>query len=183
MKQLRYIAPLVMAAIIVVWAPSAKAEVTAKSGDGFTVNLVRDIAAPQSRVWQALLKPSLWWHPEHTFSGDAANLHMSVPPGGCFCEKLPQMGGVRHMDVIHAAPPELLRLSGGLGPLQSFPVTGVMNWKLSPTGEAGTRFSLDYEVRGVPGADWAEAVDSVLGTQADRLKRYLETGKPAAEEG
>ena len=49
---------------------------------------------------------------------DAKNLSIDARPGGCFCEKLPNGGGVEHARVVYVAPREVLRLSGALGPLQ-----------------------------------------------------------------
>lgn len=163
--------------ILTSWIAPTSAEVLASGPDGFHVRLAHEIQAPPARVWEALLAPGGWWHPDHTYSGDARNLSLTLPPGGCFCEALPS-GGARHMAVLLARPGELLRLSGGLGPLQAEPASGVMDWRLSPHGEAGSRFTLDYRVRGVAGEQWAGPVDWVLGQQAARLVRYLESGDP-----
>ena len=42
----------------------------------------------------------------------------------CFCEALPNQGGVRHMEVVRFAPGKALVLVGALGPLRSLAVTG-----------------------------------------------------------
>ena len=49
--------------------------------------------------------------------------------------------------MIHAAPGRVLRLSGGLGPLQSEPVGGVLTITLKET-VTGTRILWEYVVGG-----------------------------------
>jgi uncharacterized protein YndB with AHSA1/START domain len=151
--------------------PSA-AEVVQSSDMGFTVSHKLTIAAPPAKVWAALVQPKLWWQGDHTYSGDANNLSLDPRAGG-WCEKTAN-GGVEHMRVVHVAAPATLRLTGGLGPLQAMPVTGVMTIELKPVG-AGTEATLTYAVAGSGGlAPIAAAVDSVLGLQWVRLKAATE---------
>lgn len=160
----------------------ARAEVVAATDARFVVKQAVTIAAAPPAVWHALTAEiGQWWSSDHTWSGDAANLSLDPRPGGCFCEALPD-GGVRHMQVVYAKPPELLRLEGGLGPLQEQSLTGMMTWKLAPAG-SGCALELVYRVAGaVDGglAAWAPLVDSVLGLQTGRLQRFVETGSPKA---
>src|SRR5262249_59602423 len=88
-----------------------------------------------------------WWDPAHTFSRDARNLSIDATPGGCFCERLPDGGGVQHMRVVYAAPGKLLRLTGAIGPLQETALTGTMTWNLSQAG-GETTVELVYTVGG-----------------------------------
>jgi hypothetical protein len=56
------------------------------------------------------------------------------------------------MTVVYADPGKLLRLTGGLGPLQNLAVTGVMTWKLTEAG-GKTTIEMSYKVGGyMPGA-------------------------------
>ena len=87
---------------------------------------------------------------------------------------MPQGGSVEHMRVIYAAPGEMLRMSGALGPLQSEAVVGTLTVELSlaPGGSGGTEVSWTYVVGGharlaLPEA--AGAVDMVLGEQSRRM--------------
>jgi uncharacterized protein YndB with AHSA1/START domain len=151
--------------------------------NGFLVRHEMTVGAPPARVYDALVREvGLWWSPSHTFSGDARNLSIDARPGGCFCEKYPNGGGIEHLRVVHAAPDRLLRLAGGLGPLQAHGLAGSLSWRL--TAEAGgTRLELSYSVGGFMPDGFekiAPAVDRVLGEQAQRLKLFVETGKPAA---
>ena len=148
---------------------------------GFLVKLETNIHAPAAKVYEALVAQiGLWWNPEHTYSHDAKNLSIDARPGGCFCERLPNGGGIEHLRVVYIAPPQVVRFSGALGPLQASGVAGSMTWKLSG-GSDTTRFELSYSVGGfIPGGfeKIAPAVEAMLSEQVDRLKMFAETGKP-----
>ena len=150
------------------------------AANGFTVRNVAVIAAHPSRVYNAALESvGRWWNPAHSYSKNAANLTLEARPGGCLCERLPN-GGVTHLTVVYTAAQQEIRFTGGLGPLQRTGIAGSMIWKL--TESAGTtQFEWTYTVGGyMPGglAAIAPAVDSVLADQLQRLKRFVETGRP-----
>jgi hypothetical protein len=150
----------------------ACAEVLASSDTGFTIEHVRSVDLEPGAAWSRLIEPADWWHPDHTWTTDAANLSLDPRAGGCFCEALPDGGSNEHLRVVHAAPGRLLRLDGRLGPLQPQPLTGVMSWQLAESENGGTTVTLRYIVAGPPGSaleNWAPPVDSVLGQQIDRL--------------
>ena len=156
-----------------------RGEVIESTTAGFSVRNGAVINAPPDQVYAALTdKVGGWWDPIHTFSHDARNLSVDAKPGGCFCERLPDGGGVQHMTVVYASPGTLLRLSGAIGPLQEAAVTGTMTWTLSP-GAGGTTVELTYTVGGfrVGGfRDLPTVVDGVLRGQLARLKAFVETG-------
>src|SRR5262245_3037768 len=149
--------------------------------NGFLVKLEVSVNAPATKVYDALVgQIGSWWDSEHTYSGDAKNLSIDARPGGCFCEKLPNGGGIEHARVIYVAPREILRLSGALGPLQASGVAGTLTWKLTSNTD-NTRVQLSYSVGGFIDGGFekiAPAVESVLRGQLDRLKQFAETGKP-----
>ena len=148
---------------------------------GFLVKFEVNVNAPAAKVYDALVSQvGSWWNPEHTYSGDAKNLSIDARPGGCFCEKLPNGGAIEHLRVIYVAPPAVLRLSGALGPLQASGVAGSMTVKLTGDGD-NTRVQFTYSVGGFIDGGFekvAPAVESVLREQFDRLKLFVETGKP-----
>jgi len=149
--------------------------------NGFLVKLEASVSAPKPKVYDALVgQIGSWWNPEHTYSHDAKNLSIDARPGGCFCEKLPNDGGVEHLRVVYIAPGEVLRLSGGLGPLQASGLAGSLTWKLTG-GAENTRVELSYSVGGFIQGGFekiAPAVESMLNDQLNRLKLFVETGKP-----
>ena len=149
--------------------------------NGFTVQVTAHIAAPTDKVYSALIAPAHWWSPDHTFSGNAANLILDAQAGGCWCEKLPGGGSVTHLTVAYADPGKVLRLRGALGPFQGYGVEGAMTWALKAFGD-GTDLSLTYALGGYTkdGFEaWSNGADGVLTDQVARLKRFIETGSPA----
>ena len=84
------------------------------------------------------------------------------------------------MAVIFADPGKILRMSGGLGPLQSLAVAATITWTFSKTDSKtndGSRVEWVYTVGGyVPGGlqSLAEPVDNMLKQQMARLKAFLE---------
>ena len=166
---------LVSLAALLIAPPLSAADV---SPTGFLVRNEVVISAPPEKVYQSLIENvGAWWNAQHTYSGDSRNLSIEARPGGCFCEKL-RNGGVEHMRVVQLRENQLVRMAGGLGPLQASGLAGAMTWTLSPV-EKGTRLEFVYSVGGfMPGGfdKMAPAVESVLGDQVERLKRYAETG-------
>ncbi len=163
------------------WTGSTGAAVTESNPNGFQVKHSALFKAAPDAVYRALAEHvGDWWNSEHTFSGDAHNLHMDARAQGCFCETLPKGGSVKHMTVVFAAPGVALRLEGALGPLQAGGVAGSMTWAFEPK-DGGTLVTLTYNVGGyMPGGldKIAPAADGMLGEQFTRLKNYVETGKP-----
>ena len=159
----------------------ARAAVKDAGPGGFTIEHRMEISASRERVWASLLRPELWWSAEHTYSKDAKRLRLDPRRGGCWCEEIPG-GGVEHMRIVYLHKARLLRLSGGLGPLQST-ADGTMTYALE-SQKAGTGLTLIYRVWGYEPdglAKLAPAVDGVLGEQMTRLKSLIETGDARSE--
>ena len=160
----------------------AAAEIADSTASGFTYKLTLNLQTSPETVYQRLLSIGDWWSSDHTFSGDAHNLSLDAKPMGCWCEKLPNGGGVRHMQVVNVMPGKMLVMTGGLGPLQFMAATGSMVFKVSP--QAGVaKLEITYGVTGYfPGGTngLSSSVDGVLNTQFVRFKSYVETGSPAA---
>ena len=172
----------------------AAAEVAASSDRGFASHNEVLVDASAAQAWTAMLRPGEWWNGEHTYSGDPTNLYIDPQATGCFCEKLPatkdapagaRPGSIEHMHVIYAAPARVLRMSGGLGPLQSEAVKATLTITLKPV-DGGTRILWEYVVGGymrqkMP--ELAPLVDKVLLEQLSRLAAKLgaaEGGTPPA---
>jgi uncharacterized protein YndB with AHSA1/START domain len=157
------------------------AEVVDSSPGGFATKSVVLIAAPPDRVYAALVQEvGRWWDSAHTYSGDSRNLSIDPRPGGCFCERLGEQGAIMHLSVVYVAPRQVLRLVGGLGPLQESGVAGSLTWSLAGKGDA-TEVTLAYVVGGFrPGGlqTLASLVDTVLNSQIQRLKNFVERGTP-----
>src|SRR3984957_13695225 len=112
--------PMLLSAAVVDSAPN-----------GFVVKTSVTIQAFPQEVYRRLVhNVGDWWDSAHTFSGDAHNLSIEEKPMGCFCEKLPNQGGARHMEVLTVMPNKALVLTGALGPLQALATTGSMQIEL-----------------------------------------------------
>lgn len=169
---------LAVVALLALCLPqSVAAGVVASSDTTFVTRSEVVVPTRPTAVWRDLVDPARWWDPEHTWSGKAANLSLDPRAGGCFCELLGTgepggpHGSVEHLHVVQVLSGRLLRMTGGLGPLQSEPVGAVLSIALATAGE-GTRVSFEYKVSGlatIKGGEIASAVDGVLAAQLARL--------------
>jgi hypothetical protein len=176
---------VLLALVLLAAVGSCAAEIADSAASGFTYKLTLSLLAPPEAAYQRLLAIGNWWGSDHTFSGDAHNLSIEPRPMGCWCEKLPNDGGVRHMTVVNVTPGKMLVMTGGLGPLQFMAATGSMVFKFSPQ-QGGTKLEITYSVTGYFPAGTnglSPAVDGVLNTQFTRFKSYVETGNPASPQG
>jgi hypothetical protein len=157
---------------------SAAADVIDRSPAGFTITISTPVSARPETVYGSLVgQVGEWWDEAHTYSGDSKNLSIIAEPGGCFCEALPSGGGVQHATVVNVAPGRLLRMVGGLGPLQEAGVSGALSWSFEPRGSADTVLTLTYRVGGyyAGGLDKvADVVNTVLSRQVQLLKAFSE---------
>jgi hypothetical protein len=160
-------------------ARSAGAEVKQSAADGFLVAHSLQVSTAPAAVFAALGEVGRWWSSRHSWSGSAANLSLALEAGGCFCERWPE-GSAEHARVVFARKDRELRLRGALGPLLAMGLDGLLSFELAPA-EGGTRLEVSYRISGDGLHDLAPiapAVDGVIGEQAGRLKRFLETGSP-----
>jgi len=165
-----------------VMASPARAEVTASGPAGFVLKMESAVAAEPDKVFDAVLRMGEWWNPEHTYSGNSGSLKLTNEPGGCFCEQLPGGGFVRHGTVEFSSRGKTLRIAGALGPLQGMGAYGLMAFSFQKAG-TGTKLVVTYTVSGFATGkgyeELAAPVNEVLTDQLARLKRFVETGKPA----
>ena len=167
---------------VVLLAQPVHAEVTALDDAGFVSRNEVTVPTAPAAVWQELVAINRWWSGDHTYSGDAANLYLDPQATGCFCEKLPvpegapfgqRMGSVEHAHIVYADPVSgVLRMSGGLGPLQGEATDATLTITLKGVEGGGTRIVWNYVVGGymrMKIADIAPVVDRVLGEQVQRL--------------
>lgn len=164
---------IVAAALLAGWP--AAGEVTKSEPGGFVSTHKLVIAAPPGKVWDTIVRPSVWWSKDHSYSGIAANLSIDPRPGGCWCEKLTG-GAIEHARVIYADRGKVLRVDGAFGPLQSGAVIGTLTFALKPDGQ-GTAVTVTYVVGGFHPAgvaSFAQVVDGVFAAQMPGLKAAAE---------
>lgn len=162
---------ILLLAILVATATPATAAVVSANANGFEVQESVTLVVPVAQAYQAFSRLGSWWSDEHTYSGKAANMRLPLQAGACFCETLPQGGGVEHMRVAVVQPNERVVLTGSLGPVLYEAASGVMDVKFERIA-GGSKVTMNYRAAGFAkgNADkLAPLVDQVL---AEQLKRY-----------
>ena len=177
----------IVAAALICGSSAGQAEVVSANPNGFHVRQTLQLVVPPEVAFDAFGRVGDWWDKGHTYSGDAANLSLSLNSGGCFCEKLKNGGGVEHMRVSFVDPGKRIVLTGSLGPLLYDATAGSMDVQFEKIA-GGTKVTMDYKVAGFAdaGADkLAPVVDGVLGAQFKRYREYARNQraepKPAGE--
>jgi uncharacterized protein YndB with AHSA1/START domain len=157
----------------------AMGETSAVSPAGFLVTHHHEVRGTPQQVFAAIGRIGQWWNDVHTYSGHASNLSLDLVGGGCFCEKW-EGNSVQHAQVIQVRPGALVRMQGGLGPLQPLPVSAVLTFAMAAAGE-NTQLTVTYAIAGNADAaldKLAGPVDSVIGEATNRLAAYVESKKP-----
>jgi len=165
------------AAAVVVLAEPAHAEVRALSAQGFVSQVQVTTTADPKRAWKAFLDVQNWWSGSHTYSGDARNMRIDPRAGGCWCEKLPHDGAVKHGEVVLLIPDKVVRVSAALGPLQELGAAGALTAQFARTSNGGATLTLTYAVSGADPGGWTDlskAVDGVITEQAQRYAAYAD---------
>lgn len=165
------------AAALLACAGPASAEVKDAAASGFTLENSQWVPVEAEAAWRALLDVGRWWPADHTWWGSAKSLSIDPVAGGCFCE-IDGERQARHMQVVLVDPARLLRMTGGLGPLQGMGLHGVLEFRLADEGE-GTRITLWYRAGGYAPdslATLAPVVDRVQAAQLLALADYLRSG-------
>lgn len=168
----------ILAAALLASGSMAQAEVVSSGPHGFHVRQAAQLVVPPDAAFQSFAAVSNWWSPDHSYSGEAANLSMALRPGGCFCERLPGGGGVEHLKVTYVDPAEHRAvLTGSLGPLLNEATSGAFAVKVERIA-GGSRIVWDYKVAGFAnggGERMAPLVDSVLAEQMKRFRTFAAT--------
>lgn len=171
-RWLRYL--VAGAALAAVLSP-ASAAVVDSSPSGFTIENHETVPGDPGRAWRALVEDvGRWWPADHTWWGDPSRLSIQPRAGGCFCE----IAGAQqawHMTVSFVDPGRLLRMTGGLGPLQGMGLQGALEWRFEAVDD-GTRIILFYRAGGYSPEDLgklATVVDQVQASQLGHLAAFL----------
>lgn len=154
----------------------ASAEVLYIEDTAFAVENRVLIQQPADKVWQTLVQQvDEWWPKDHSWWGGTFSIEPHA--GGCFCERQGEQSA-QHMMVSLVDPGVLLRMTGGLGPLQGLGLSGTLDWQLLPDEDNSqiTHVTLTYRVNGyIPGGFSALApiVDQVQALQLGGLFTML----------
>lgn len=166
---------LVMAAmgfsVVAVTAP-AFADIVAASADHYTLKQEATSSLAPTALWDRLVVPATWWHPEHTYSGKSENLTLELTVGGLWREDW-QGGAVLHGEVTHIVPGKKLQMIAPFGPLKDIAVTVI--WTIDITAyEGGSKVVFTEIANGTSASkldDLAPAVDYVKTEAITRLVR------------
>lgn len=156
-------------------AGPAGAEVVARHADGFTLRFAVPMETSAGDVVLALDNIGGWWDGAHTYSGDAANLSLSLDSGACFCEALPDGGAFEHGRVV-VLDDDHLALDAPLGPLKGRASRADLTFSW-PDAASGTMVTMTFIVEGPGLGALADPVDGVMAAQFERLIRYVEYGE------
>ena len=161
--------------VILLIANSASAVIVDQQDDYFAIQFESTFAMSVKDLNAHIFQIGEWWDPAHTYTGDSNNLYIDLEKE-CFCERLPGGGYVNHLSLVYYQPGVLLRFVGGLGPLQSIPVNGVMEFRFKRLDDKQTQLNVSYLVSGnSPGLkDWAGPVHWVIQQQLNRLASQVE---------
>jgi hypothetical protein len=152
------------------------AEVKFISDTGFIVENKIHTSKSSEFAWQTLVeKVEQWWPKDHTWWGEKGQLSIGSKAGECFCETSGD-NSAEHMRISFVEKNKLMRMTGGLGPLQGMGMYGALEWQFSEVAE-GTQITLSYKVTGINPdgfAQLAPIVSSVQSVQLNALKAYLD---------
>lgn len=169
----------VLASLALGLASSAGAEVVDSSPSGFTLENRIEVPTDAEATWKALIADvGRWWPRDHTWWGTESELSIEPRAGGCFCERLGDEEAL-HMLVTFVQPGKLLRLTGGLGPLQGMGLHGALEFRLAESEGGGTTVTMFYRAGGYTPDDlsaFAPIVDGVQALQLGGLASYLREG-------
>ena len=146
------------------------AEVIAASAEHYRIKQQAQSALSPEAMWQKLIKPETWWHPDHTYSGDSANLTLDVQAGGLWKEDWPG-GSVTHGQILLVSQNKQLRLNAPFGPLQEQGVSVVWTITIQPNS-SGSVVLFDEIANGSRHSkldELAPAVDFVKTEAINRL--------------
>lgn len=168
-------------AALVSAAPLQAAVKDATAG-GFTVENTVQVPVDAATAWKAAVDDvGRWWPRDHSWWGAESELTIEARAGGCFCERKGDQQAL-HMLVTFVDPGRLLRMTGGLGPLQGMGLHGALELRFAAIDGGGTTITLFYRAGGYTPDDlskFAPVVDSVQALQLGGLASYLRGKKPA----
>lgn len=170
------------AILLLLCVPPAQAEVKDSAANGFTVENAREVPVDAATAWKALVEDvDRWWPKDHSWWGTESVLRIEPNAGGCFCERAGDgKRAALHMTVTYVEPDKLLRMIGGLGPLQGMGLHGALEWRFSESG-GKTKIVMWYRAGGYAPDDvgkLAPVVDRVQAQQLGALADYLQAAAP-----
>ena len=162
-----------VAALLLVAAlsASAHAEVISASPDHYELKQEAVSTLAPGELWDRLIHPELWWHPDHTYSGTSEHLSLDPKAGGLWKETWDD-GSVAHGTVLTVVHGKMLRLDAPFGPLQGMAVTVIWTITLVPEGK-GTRVVFAETANGATASALDQLAPAVDGVKTEAIKRLV----------
>ncbi|NKB35512.1 MAG: SRPBCC domain-containing protein [Pseudomonadales bacterium] len=156
---------------------STYAEVITIAETGFIIENKIQVNTNKATTWQAFSEEvDLWWPKDHSWWGVDSTLSIDSFAGGCFCE-IGVEKSAEHMHIVFVDPPNQMRMTGGLGPLQGMGMFGALEFVFNEN-ETGTEVVMTYRVNGINPDGFeqlAPIVDQVQAIQIEGLATLLST--------
>lgn len=157
------------ACLISLFATAAHADVIEAGPDHFVLRQEATSRLSPSELWSRLTNPASWWHPDHTYSGSAANLSLDVQAGGLWKEEW-EGGSVTHGEVIFVNPGVQIRLDAPFGPLQAIGAKTIWTITISAEGD-GSKVVFDEISHGVSSSKLDELAPAVDFVKTEAIRR------------
>lgn len=167
------------AAACLLLTPGSHADVVESSTTHYVLSHESRSALSPAALWERLVQPASWWHPEHTYSGDAANLSLDLRPGGLWQEYW-EGGAVAHGEVLMVIEGSTLRLNAPFGPLQGVGAYTVWTISIEADGD-GSVVRFAETATGPASAQLDELAPAVDYVKTEAIRRL--TGDQRAESG
>lgn len=163
---------IALTSAVLLTASSSRAEVVSRSENAFTLTFTGSTALGPAGLPAAMADVSQWWDPEHSYTGDAANLSLDLTPGGCWCEAMPDGTAFDHGRTVSVVFGEM-RFHAPFGPLRSVATRAdlivtytVADRRVTPTWT--------FIVEGPGVGAMADPVDGVMGNGFARWIAYMD---------
>jgi uncharacterized protein YndB with AHSA1/START domain len=148
-----------------------KAEIISSSADHYILKQGAISSLPPHALWDKLINPQTWWHPDHTYSGKSENLSLDPQAGGLWREDW-DGGSVFHGSVLLITPGKQLRLNAPFGPLQELGVNVV--WTITITEHSdGSKVTFDEIANGTKISNLDKLAPAVDFVKTEAIKRLV----------
>lgn len=155
--------------IIHVATSTARADIVEATAERYLLRHEAVSTLTPDALWDKLIKPETWWHPDHTYSGNAENLSLDLQAGGMWREDW-DGGSVVHGTVLTSLHGKMLRLNAPFGPLQGLDVTVIWTITIMPDGE-GSKVIFDEIAGGTAGSKLDALAPAVDFVKAEAIRR------------
>ncbi len=157
---------------------TAIADIVSSSSTHYVLRHEANTTLSADELWDRLVDPAAWWHPDHTYSGSADNLSLDLKPGGLWLETW-ESGAVSHGEVLLMQDKRILRLNAPFGPLQG--VGAHVIWTITiEEKETGAMVIFDESATAPPTAKLDELAPAVDFVKTEAIRR-LTVGAGIAE--